>query len=106
MASPLSLVLFGGVLAVHTVLAAVLTRYFRVTLHTTWGWVVYVALFVPVALVLSTLLFTGLLGIGPDLGSAATALGVSVGLPLALGVTIDVLYQPSPEEMDLPEPGE
>lgn len=106
MASALSLVLFVGVLGLHTAVAAVLTRYFRVVLHTTWGWVVYAAFFVPVVLTLSTLLFTGLLGIGPDLGDATTALAVTVGLPLAVGVTVDLLYVPAPEEVDLPEPGE
>jgi hypothetical protein len=28
-----------------------------------------------------------------------------VGLPLAVGVTVDVLYMRPPEEYDLPEPG-
>lgn len=98
------LLLTGVVLAVHTLVAAVMTRYFRIRLSTDWGAVLYTLLFVPVVLVVLTQVFTGVLGIGPDLGSAVTVLAVMVGLPLAVGVTVDVLYVRPPEEYDLPEP--
>lgn len=98
------LFLTGVVLAVHALVAAVMTRYFRIRLSTDWGAVLYTLLFVPVVLVVLTQVFTGVLGIGPDLGSAVTVLAVMVGLPLAVGVTVDVLYVRPPGEYDLPEP--
>jgi hypothetical protein len=103
MVSVLSLVLFGAVLVFHTLIAAVMTRFFRIRLNTQWGYVVYSFLLVPVVLFVSTLVFTGILSIGVDLGSPATALGVMIGMPMALGFTIDTLYVPPPEEYDLPE---
>jgi hypothetical protein len=101
----LDLALTLVVLGIHSLVAAVMTRFFRIRLATDWGTVVYVVFFVPVALFLLTQVFTGILGIGPNLGSAATVLAVMVGLPLAVGVTVDVLYMRPPEEYDLPEPG-
>ncbi|MFB6169184.1 MAG: hypothetical protein ABEJ43_10120 [Haloferacaceae archaeon] len=98
------LVLTAVVLGVHALVAAVMTRFFRIRLATDWGTVVYTLLFVPVVLVLLTQVFTGILDIGPNLGSPTTALAVMVGLPLAVGVTVDVLYMRPPEEYDLPEP--
>jgi heme/copper-type cytochrome/quinol oxidase subunit 1 len=98
------LVLTGVVLGVHALVAAVMTRYFRIRLSTDWGAVVYTLLFVPVVLLVLTQVFTGVLGIGPNLGGAVTVLAVMVGLPLAVGVAVDVLYMRPPEEYDLPEP--
>lgn len=92
------------VLAGHTLVAAVMTRYFRVVLETTWGWVVYTLFFVPITLFVSTLLFTGALGIGVDLGSPTAVFTVMIVLPLSLGLAIDLLYVPPPEEVDLPMP--
>lgn len=104
MASLLNLVLFGVVLVVHTFLAAMITRYFRVRMETRWGAVLYALLLTPLVLLVTTLLFSGILGIGVDLGSPAAVVGVMIGMPLALGFTVDVLYIPSPEEYDVPEP--
>jgi hypothetical protein len=97
------LALTGVVFAVHTLIAAVMTRYFRIRMHTRWGSVVYTLLLVPLALLVTTLVFTGVLGIGVSLGDPTTALAVMVAMPLALGFTIDVLYVPAPEEYDLPD---
>lgn len=97
------LLLTGVVLAVHTLIAAVMTRYFRIRMHTRWGAVLYTLLLVPLALVVTTLVFSGPLAIGVNLGGPATALAVMVGMPLVLGFTIDVLYVPPPEEYDLPD---
>jgi hypothetical protein len=102
MASVLDFALVGVVFAVHTVLAAVLTRFFRIRLHTRLGAAAFTAFFVPVVLVMTTIAAFSV-GVGVDLGTPAVALGLLVGLPLVLGVTIDVLYVPSPEEYDLPE---
>jgi heme/copper-type cytochrome/quinol oxidase subunit 1 len=104
MASVLDFVLVGVVFAVHTAIAAVMTRFFRIQLETRAGAATFVAFLIPVTLVLTTLLFTGVLGVGGGLDLSATALVATlVGVPLALGVTIDVLYMPTPDEYDLPD---
>ena len=104
MVSVINLVLLGVVLVVHTLIAAVMTRFFRIRLKTQWGSVVYALLLIPFVLLVTTLVFFGLLGIdgGLTLGTPAL-LGLAIGMPLALGFTIDVLYIPSPEEYDLPD---
>ncbi|XVH32436.1 hypothetical protein ACNS7O_04420 [Haloferacaceae archaeon DSL9] len=103
MLSVIGVVLFGIVLAVHTLVAAVMTRFFRLRLETTFGWIVFSLFLIPVVLAVSTILFTGVLQIGVNLGSRPVALAVMIGLPLALGMTIDVLYIPSPDEYELPD---
>jgi hypothetical protein len=102
MATVLDIVLMGAVLVGNTFLAAVMTRFFRIQLDTRWGAVVYTVLIVPVVLAVTTIgAFS--LGVGVDLGSAAAALALMVGLPMGLGVTIDVLYVPAPDEYELPD---
>lgn len=97
--------LLVGLVAVHTLIAGVLTRFFRLRLSTTWGWIVYTAVLSPMVLFGSTLLFTGVLGVGVgvDLGSPAAVFGLLVFLPVVLGATIDYLYVPPPEEYELPD---
>ena len=102
MATILDFALMAVVFAGNTIIAAVMTRFFRLQLKTRWGSVVYTALLVPLALVVTTIVAFSL-GVGVDLGSAAAVLGLMVGLPMGLGVTIDVLYVPSPDEYELPE---
>jgi hypothetical protein len=103
MATLVNLVLFGGVLVFHTFLAAVLTRFFRIRMNTRAGSLLYAALIIPIVLVATTLVFSGVLGIGVDLGSSAIVLGVMIGMPLVLGFTIDMLYVPAPDEYELPD---
>jgi hypothetical protein len=103
MVSVVSLVLLVAVLVVHTIFAAVATRFFRLRLKTRFGWILYSLTLIPVALFATTLVVSGPLGIGTDLGSPIAALGLMIGLPLALGFTLDVLYVPPPEEYDLPD---
>ncbi|MFW6320700.1 MAG: hypothetical protein ACOC0Z_02510 [Halohasta sp.] len=103
MVSLIGLGLFGGVLVGHTLLAAVLTRFFRLRLETQYGWVIYTVCLLPVVLFASTLVFTGLLQIGPNLGSPLVVFGVMIGLPIAVGVTIDLLYVAQPDEVELPD---
>ncbi|WP_311172417.1 hypothetical protein [Halobellus ordinarius] len=104
MVSVLGLVLFGAVLALHTLFAAVLTRFFRLRLQTRWGYVIYSLVLIPVVLLVTTLVFFGVFPIGAGLNLGATALlGAAIGIPLALGFTIDTLYVPAPEEYDLPD---
>jgi hypothetical protein len=102
MATILDFALMAVVFAGNTVIAAVMTRFFRLQLKTRWGSVVYTALLVPVALVVTTIVAFSV-GVGVDLGSAGAVLGLMVGLPMGLGVTIDVLYVPAPDEYELPE---
>ncbi|MFC7202593.1 hypothetical protein ACFQJC_03645 [Haloferax namakaokahaiae] len=100
MVSVVSLVLMGVVILFHTLIAAVMTRFFRLRLSTQWGYIVYSLLLIPLVLFFSTLVFTGVLGIGVNLGSPAAAIGVMIGMPLVLGFTIDTLYVPPPEEYE------
>ncbi|AFK19953.1 hypothetical protein E6P09_00370 [Haloferax mediterranei ATCC 33500] len=104
MVSVVNLVLMGVVIILHTLIAAVMTRFFRLRLKTQWGYILYALFLIPLVLFVSTLVFSGVLGIGVDLGSATAAFGVMIGMPLALGFTIDTLYVPPPEEFEnLPE---
>jgi hypothetical protein len=107
MASVVDIVLVGAVLGIHTLFAAVLTRFFRIRLDTDWGAAVYVALLVPLALLVTTLVFAGVMGIGSGFElNRALVLGLFVGMPTVLGATVDVLYMTPPEEYELPEPAE
>jgi len=105
MVSVVGLILFAAVLAVHTLFAAVLTRFFRLRLNTQWGYVIYSFTITPVVLFVTTLVFFTLVPIGGDglILAQTTLLGASIGLPLVLGFTIDTLYVPPPEEIDLPQ---
>ncbi|GAB6880455.1 hypothetical protein JCM17823_27290 [Halorubrum gandharaense] len=105
MLSLIGFALVVGLLAVHTLLAGVLTRFFRLRLNTSWGWILYTALLTPAALLGSTLFFTGALGVGAgvDLGSPTAVIGILVFLPTVLGAAIDYLYVPPPEEYELPD---
>jgi len=104
------LALFGFVsilalVAFHTLLAGVTTRFFRLRLSTSWGSVVYTIVLTPMLLLVSTLFFTGVLslGTGVNLGTPAIVIGLFVALPVVLGAAIDYLYVPSPEEYELPD---
>jgi hypothetical protein len=90
------------ILLVNGGATALLTRFFRVRLDTQWGPVVYVLLLVPVVLVLFVLVLSGILGLGPNLGSPAAVVGVTVLMPMALGVAFDYFWMPAPEDVELP----
>jgi hypothetical protein len=92
------------ILGLNTAFAALATRFFRVRLHTDWGSAIYVVLLTPVPLLVSTLILSGVLGLGPDLGSAYAVLAVTIGLPMAVGVAFDFFWMPDPEDVELPEP--
>ncbi|WP_159903534.1 hypothetical protein [Salinirussus salinus] len=102
MATSLELLGLLFIVLVNTAATALATRFFRVRLKTGWGSAVYTALLVPVLLVVLTLAI-GSLGVGPDLGSAAAVFGVTVILPMAVGVAFDYFWMPAPDEVDLPE---
>ncbi|SHG76830.1 hypothetical protein [Halobaculum gomorrense] len=102
MASALALVLTVVALAVNTLVVAVLSRFFRIRLKTQWGWVTYTVLVSPVVLVVLGLVEGVVIRSPLFEGAAGLFLAVFVGVPLALGFTIDLLYVPPPEEYDLP----
>jgi hypothetical protein len=54
-------------------------------------------------LVVTTLVLSGVFKLGADVGSKYNALLVTVALPLALGITVDYFWMPSPDDVDLPE---
>ncbi|WP_135536226.1 hypothetical protein [Halostella pelagica] len=103
MVSVASLVGFLVIAGLHTLIATVATRFFRVRMKTQWGSAIFALLLTPLVLVVSTLFLSGMLGLGGNLGDRNTALFVVVLLPLALGYSIDVFWLPSPEEIDLPD---
>jgi predicted acyltransferase len=104
MATSLELLGLLLILLVNTAATALSTRFFRVRLHTRWGSAIYTALLVPVLLFVITLVLAGGLRIGPDLGSAGAVVGLTVLLPMALGIAFDYFWMPAPDEVDLPEP--
>lgn len=109
---PPAMVSLGGVIvvallaALHTAVAAVTTRLLRVRLETAWGPVVFAMVLVPLALVTSTIVLTGALGLGTDLGGQDVAWFLLVVVPLGLGLAIDYLWMPPPAAVELPGPAE
>ncbi len=106
MVAALHLVALLGLVFVNTAVAALGTRFFRVRLHTSWGSALYTATLLPVVLLVITLLVGGVIGLGPDLGTPAAVVGLTIVVPLALGVAFDYFWMPAPEEVDLPQAGE
>jgi hypothetical protein len=90
-------------LGINSAVAAVLTRFFRVRLNTDWGSAIYVVFFGPIVLFVLTLILGGVLGLGPDLGTPAAVIMLSIVLPLSLGVAFDFFWMPAPEEVEVPE---
>lgn len=103
MASVVDLVGLLAILFVNTALAALLTRFFRVQMKTDWGSALYAVLVVPVLQLVVVLFGSGVMGLGPDLGSSAVVVGLTIATPLALGVSFDYFWMPAPDELDLPE---
>ncbi|AZQ14970.1 MULTISPECIES: hypothetical protein [Halorubrum] len=104
------LALFGFVslaalVVVHTVIAGVATRFFRLRLNTSWGSIVYTLVLTPMLLLISMLVFAGVLNVGAgiNLGSPTLVIALLVALPAVLGATIDYLYVPSPDDVELPD---
>jgi hypothetical protein len=88
-------------IGINTLVAAVLTRVFRVRLNTRWGGALYTLLLTPLTLVVTTLVLGQVLG--PNLGSPTTVIGIAILLPLTLGIAFDYFWMPSPEEVDMPD---
>lgn len=90
------------ILLVNTAVAALVTRFVRVRMNTQWGSALYALLLGPLALLVLTLVLGSVLG--PDLGGPASVVTVTIVVPMAVGVSFDYFWMPSPEEVDLPEP--
>jgi len=93
---------YGILLVVHTAMAAIVTRFFRIRLTTNWGAALYAAVLIPMLLVASTMLLSGPFGIGTA-ADRTTALIVVIAIPLTLGITIDLLWMPHPDDVELPD---
>lgn len=95
------------VVAVNTLITVVATRFFRIRMKTRWGSAVYAATVAPVVVLVTTLVLSGVLGLGGALGDRTLTLFVVLLFPLALGYSIDLFWLRSPEEiaeeMDLPD---
>ena len=103
MVTTVGLVGIAVLVVVHTALAAVVTRLFRNRLETGWGSAIYAAFGGAFVLFVSTLVLSGIFGIGGNLGSRYTAVLVVIAMPLVLGITFDYFWMPSPDEVELPE---
>lgn len=103
MASALSIAFLLALVAAHTLVAAVLTRYFRIALDTRGGAALFTVTGIPIVLLATTYVFSGLLDLGPELGSPATVVTLLVAVPVGLGALIDVLYVPPPDDVDVPD---
>ncbi|NIB99871.1 hypothetical protein [Halobacterium sp. R2-5] len=94
----------GIIVLVHTAIAAVGARYFRITLSTRWGSVLYTVVLIPLVYVVTTLAF-GALGLGAGaFDDAGRLIVVTWAFPFFLGWSIDLFWIPPPEEVEeLPE---
>ena len=90
------------IVAINAGAAALMTRFFRVRLDTDWGPVVFALTIEPVVLTLLVLVLSGVLGLGGNLGSAGLVFGITVVLPMALGVAFDYFWMPAPDDVELP----
>jgi hypothetical protein len=88
-------------LGINTALAAVLTRVFRTRLNTRWGGALYTVLITPVVLLIVTIVIGQALG--PNLGDTATLVGLTVLVPLTVGIAFDYFWMPAPDEVEVPE---
>lgn len=99
MVSGPALVVAAALVGVNTLVAALMTRLFRVRLDTAWGAGVFVAMFCPVATTLVTILVGS---VAPPVGSRTDVVVWFILVPVALGATVDVFWMPAPEEVELP----
>lgn len=87
------------VIGLHTVIASVLVRFFRLRLDTRAGRILFALFLVPLVLTVSLLFFGQLPIFGRiDRNTVAT---VTILLPLLLGFAIDLFWLPTPEEVEL-----
>jgi hypothetical protein len=86
----------------NSAVTALMTRFFRVRLNTRWGGFLYSVLLCPFAMFVVFMVFS-ILGFGAGLGlSSGVAIGLTILVPLALGMTFDYIWMPSPDDVELP----
>ncbi|MEF8829013.1 MAG: hypothetical protein V5A15_05895 [Haloarcula sp.] len=90
------------IVLVNSAVTALMTRFFRVRLHTWWGSIVYSLLLCPVVMVVILLVLSGVFRLGANLGSQTAVMLVTVLIPLAIGMTFDYFWMPAPDEVELP----
>ena len=90
------------ILGINSSAAALMTRFFRVRLHTWWGSILYSLLLCPVVMVVFLLVLSGVFRLGANLGSQTAVILVTVIIPLAIGITFDYFWMPAPDEVELP----
>lgn len=91
------------VVAVNIALTVVVVRFFRLQLETDWAAAIYTLLFVPIALLVATVVLSGVLALGSAAVSRDVTLVLTVLLPLSTGVAIDLFWMPAPDDVELPE---
>ncbi|WP_232702883.1 hypothetical protein [Halobacterium wangiae] len=94
----------GVIVLVHTAIAAFCARFFRITLKTRWGSILYTALLVPLIYAVTTLVL-GAIGLGAGaFDSAGQLIVFTWAFPFFLGWSIDLFWLPPPEQLEeLPE---
>lgn len=104
MVSPVTAAGVGVIMLVHTAIAAVGARFFRITLKTRWGSVVYTAVLIPLVYVVTTIVL-GAIGLGAGaFEDTGQLIVVTWAFPFFLGWSIDLFWIPAPEELeDVPE---
>jgi hypothetical protein len=103
MVSVLGLVGLLVIVLINSAMTALMTRFFRVRLNTQWGSLAYSVLLCPVAMFVVLLLLSGPLPLGDGLAlGAGSTLFLTIGVPLAIGMTFDYVWMPSPDEVELP----
>jgi hypothetical protein len=103
MVTTVGLVGIAVLVLVNAALAAIVTRLFRNRLETEWASAIYAGLGGSFVLLMSTLVLSGIFGIGGNLGSRYTAVLVVIAMPLMLGITFDYFWMPAPDDVELPE---
>jgi len=103
MVSVLALVGLVVVVGLNTAIAAVATRFLRIRLNTGWGTAIYVVLVVPFLLLVSTIVLTGILGLGAGLGDRTASIVVAFVIPAVVGISLDVFWMPHPDDVELPD---
>jgi len=88
------------IVLVNSAVTALMTRFFRVRLNTRWGGPLYALLLCPLALLVLGVILSVPIGSLIDLGTV-TFMTLVVVLPLALGMTFDYVWMPSPDDVEL-----
>lgn len=89
------------IVLVNSAVTALMTRFFRVRLHTRWGGLAYSVLLCPLALLVLGVVLS--VPVGPFLTLGRIEfLSLVVFVPLAVGMTFDYVWMPAPDDVDLP----